>query len=421
MTIFNSLYVYLQRPDNGDWVTIGRYTNHKDYGVFEYAASYLEAGYPWPLDPIEVPIANHQFVATTYGGLHAILRDGCPDAWGKTLLRKMHHLPETTPDAAYLPLATNADRWGALAFGQSKKPSVSNVSSPRLADLNDLVTELTALSAHRPAVNNQLRQRLLQTQSLGGARPKATIKDGDLYWLVKPYALMDIENIPLLEHVTHTWGRSVGLNLAKTEIHHLENGTSVVRVLRFDRLGDKRFMVMSGATLLQLEYPSRLLTGSNAKGSYAQLAQQLLALGAPKEDCQELLGRMLFNYLVGNDDDHLRNHAAIYDHYKQHWRLSQGFDVVPNPSEMEIQLSLGVTDSITSITKESILLEYKYFGFNSSNDAQKYIEELLKKIEFEFNNIKNQYPIYWQPVITKRLQQQIALFNGYTPMLEMNL
>ncbi len=70
--------------------------------------------------------------APRYGGLHDVLRDACPDAWGQALLRREHNLPAGTPLFRYLVLASNADPWGALAVGTERKPSVAMLASPKL-------------------------------------------------------------------------------------------------------------------------------------------------------------------------------------------------------------------------------------------------------------------------------------------------
>lgn len=40
------------------------------------------------------------------------------------------------------------------------------------------------------------------------------------------------------------------------------------------------------------------------------LAEELKRIGAPAEDQLELFRRMVFNAIIGNDDDHPRNHAG---------------------------------------------------------------------------------------------------------------
>src|SRR5688572_13672014 len=130
--ISKPLYVYLQRPDDGTWVTVGRYRLDKlnGHGTFLYAPSYITAGLPWAIEPINLPlIPNHDFPAPRYQGLHDVLRDASPDAWGKMLLQREHSLGPDTHESRYLVLAGNADRWGALAVGTSKHPSIAQIAS----------------------------------------------------------------------------------------------------------------------------------------------------------------------------------------------------------------------------------------------------------------------------------------------------
>lgn len=85
---------------------------------------------------------------------------------------------------------------------------------------------------------------------------------------------------------------------------------------------------MSGASLLETEYPSgKSVVGQNhSRWSYPLLAQAMRRIGVPISDLNELFGRMLFNALCGNDDDHPRNYAVIWMEAERKWRLSPAFD-----------------------------------------------------------------------------------------------
>lgn len=118
--ISKPLYVYLQRPDTGQWVTVGRYLLEKEskVGTFRYAPSYALAGLTWSIDPVNLPfIPGVDRIATRYNGLHDVLRDACPDSWGKLLIQREHGIPANSHDSRYLSLSSNSDRWGALAVG----------------------------------------------------------------------------------------------------------------------------------------------------------------------------------------------------------------------------------------------------------------------------------------------------------------
>lgn len=411
-SISKPLYVYLQRPDTGDWVTVGRYKAGKpEEGLFRYAPSYAEAGLAWPIDPVNLPfLPGQDFAATRYRGLHDVLRDACPDAWGQALLRREHNLPENTPPLQYLLKASNLDRWGALAVGPNPKFPGTKLDSPPLPKLDQVVEELVALAERKPTVRAALRARLVQTASLGGARPKATVHgDHGQYWLVKPEIATDVEDIPRLEHLGQRWGAESGLRFAATVFHPSAGGRSSVRVLRFDRSGRQRHMCVSAASLLQAEYPDDLR--QTDRWSYPRLAEELKRIGAPPEDRLELFGRMVFNAVCGNDDDHVRNHAVVYDAQERRWRLAPAFDVVPNPVEtpkrLHMQLSLGRFD----ISREAALADAHRFGFASQVDASDYLDRLLQRIGAGFATVRPLLDEKWQGDMAERLRYNLDLLS----------
>lgn len=131
-TTSRPLYLYLQRPDNGVWVTVGRYrAGAPGEGTFRYAPSYVEAGLAWPIDPVNLRfLPDLEVAAPRYRGLHDVLRDTCPDAWGQSLLRREHNLPANAPPLQYLQKAGNLDRWGAIAVGASVRIPQAGLGSP---------------------------------------------------------------------------------------------------------------------------------------------------------------------------------------------------------------------------------------------------------------------------------------------------
>lgn len=411
MTISKPLFVYLQRPDTGDWVTVGRYDlqGEEGPGMFRYAPSYIDAGLPWSIDPVNLPlIGGIEHLAHRYRGLHDVLRDTCPDAWGRQLLQREHQIPGDAHDSEYLKRAKNGDRWGALATGSSRKPSIDILKSPKLLQLEGLVEELLAISERRPPVDARLRKMLMSTPSMGGARPKGTLQDGEDYWLIKPIITSDTADIPRLEHFTLKWGSASGMNFARSVHHQVGNGLSVVRVHRFDRLGDRRNMVISAASLLSTEYPG----GRRAGWSYPLLAQVLQKIGAPQVDQMELFDRMVFNAIVGNDDDHPRNHAAIYNPQEARWRLSPAFDVVPNPDEEPRSLTMQLAAGRFDISREAILADALLFGFKNHAAAALHLDGLLAKIENAFPAVDAELPANLLQLLHGRLTRGMAALKA---------
>ena len=383
-------YVYLQRPDSGEWVTVGRYqattgADGSTMSEFRYAPSYVEAGHTWSIDPVGLPFhPDRRWTAPRYRGLHDVLRDACPDSWGQAVLQRERGLPAGTPPVRYLVLAGNDERWGALAVGTSKTPSVAALSTPRLARLEALSRELRAMAEGRPAIVGTLRKRLVQTSSLGGARPKTTVRDDEgRAWLVKPRLVSDSADVPRLEHATRLWGTACGLSFAETVLHSGDE-FSAIRVLRFDRDGERRLMCVSAATLLQTEYPGGG-PGETSRWSYPRLAEALQRIGAPPEDRLELFGRMVFNAVCGNDDDHVRNHAVVYRPQEGRWRLAPAFDVVPDTAQMPARLSMQSSAGRFDISRESVLADAIRFGFDGRLNAERHLDGLLDRIEAAFD------------------------------------
>ncbi|GAA4024678.1 HipA domain-containing protein [Actimicrobium antarcticum] len=411
LSISKPIYIYLQRPDSGEWVTVGRYkAGQPGEGFFKYAPSYLDAGLAWAIDPRNLPfLPGTEVTAPRYQGLHDVLRDACPDAWGQALLRREHTLPEDASLLHYLLKASNLDRWGALAVGPSAKPPDAKANTSGLPQLSEVIEELTALAERRPAIRAKLRARLVQTASVGGARPKTTVQgDNGQFWLVKPEITSDVANIPLLEHVAQQWGKASGLNFAQTVFHPATGGRNAVRVLRFDRTGRQRHMCVSAASLLQAEYPGLLQTD---RCSYPRLAEELRLAGAPVEDRVELFGRMVFNAVCGNDDDHVRNHAIVYNAEGRCWRLAPAFDVVPDPVETPVRLHMQLSQGRFDISRDAVLADAHRFGFTSATEAATCLDALLARITAGFDAVAHWLDQDWKKVLHERLSHNVGVLS----------
>lgn len=408
-----SLFVYLQHPHTHEWMTVGRYRFEPgaQMGWFTYSPAYLGHADPVSIDPVSLPLTEVplEIVAQRYQGLHDVLRDACPDAWGQSLLRLHHGLPEHVHPSRFLALADNADRWGALAVGTGKAPPTAQLSHPRLTQLWAVTDELRAMAERRPAVNAALRKRLTHRSSLGGARPKATVVDAEgRCWLIKPALSSDNADIPRLEHFAMRWAAAAGLDVAPTELHTpgQNASASATRVLRFDRENRHRRMTLSAASLLQLEYPGTPMAAPQR--SYPYLGDVLRRIGAPREDGIELFGRMVFNALCGNDDDHARNHAVVYRSAERRWRLAPAYDIVPNPDFFPDRLCLAVASRGGDLSRASLLADCLHFGFESRDAAGVWLDGFLSRLASAFDVVAIVLDGAWRREMHERLTLRLA-------------
>lgn len=416
------LYVYSQAFGK-EWVTVGTYVraHEGEPAKFRYAPSYLEREDWVSIDPVNLPStkSNESFVAPRYQGLHDVLRDTCPDSWGQKLSIKYRGLSEKASPLELFKATNNSDRWGALAVGDRTQASSTQIQTPKLADIEQVIHELHAMEKGTPAINQRLRNQLAQS-GLGGARPKVTVQDQEgAFWILKPQSTFDPPHTAQLEYFAQTWGRESGLNFAQTELKQLPSGVPAVLVKRFDREGGFRKMCLSAASALKYEFPSSVGEGAQTPvellASYPRLAATMRLIGCPEEDRQELFKRMVFNVICGNDDDHVRNHALIYDMGKRVWRLSPAYDVVPNQSAMVTHLGMGVSQTDRRITLENVLSGFDEFGFESETEAVFAMEEIIEKTTRAFDTNKDMLDEECQIIVSKHIDGARCIFfdRGY--------
>src|SRR3546814_780366 len=147
--------------------------------------------------------------------------------------------------------------------------------------------------------------------SLGGARPKALLDDGEKKYVAKFSSSTDVYNIVKTEFVAMRLAAEAGLNAASVSLTKAL-GKDVLLVKRFDRVssarGWQRRSMVSALTMFELDEMMA------PYASYETLAEIIRhRFTAPKATLRELFGRMVFNILCGNTDDHARNHAAFWD------------------------------------------------------------------------------------------------------------
>lgn len=341
-----SAIVFLRRHDG--WIPAGRLQMVEDgrssHSVFDYGARYLQRPDRLAIDPVMLPLPLPNAPAPTYRtepgfALFNGLRDAAPDGWGRYLMDKAAGAAPLD-EFDYL-MASGDDRIGALAFGDDpqegprrRAPWGADAAPGERVDLA-VLAEAAARAYDVDRLDPGLRRLLEAGSSLGGARPKAMTEIDGKPWIAKFPAKDDTFPIGRAEYATMSLATACGL--AAPPIRLIEvYGRDVYLIQRFDRgEAPDRTPFVSGLTLLGAH------ESEVTRYSYADLATQLRLFGSmPEADLRELFRRMVFNILVLNDDDHLRNHGFLHD--GQGWRLSPLYDVVPKPQRsLDRRLVLG--------------------------------------------------------------------------------
>lgn len=340
-------YVYLQLPQSMEVVTAGFYELAFPQGVltgsFVYNPAYLRRADAVPLELYELPLAPKRTQTVKLKGIFGALRDASPDAWGRRIIEKHTGRTDLT-EVDYL-LHSPEDRAGALSFGRDKLPPAPIRKFNQVIQLEALLAAAEQFiedeAAGRPGVSKQMFELLQPGTSMGGARPKNVVEDGEGLWLAKFPDRSDKWNNARVEGAMLALAQECGLRVARHRIETVA-GKDVLLVQRFDRTltadGYLRHRMVSGLTALGAEDSH----GDRAKWSYLLLADELRRRSARSaQDLEELFRRMVFNALISNTDDHPRNHALIATTDK--WELSPAYDLTPNPLTSAEKRDLAMT------------------------------------------------------------------------------
>ena len=364
-------FVWIWLPDAVEPVLCGKLQEDAGELQFFYGKSYLEKSDVISLDIRELPLESGVF-RPRVGEMHSVIRDAAPDAWGRRVL--LYRLDQDNITELDYLLNAGSDRIGALVI--QKSSDHYQIQETQAATLDQLVAAAELIENGQP-LPDALASALLHGSSVGGARPKALLYDNQSSWIAKFSSTTD--QYPLVRSELAAMWLAGQCNIQVPAVRMVESmGKDVLLVERFDRIrtetGMKRRFMISGLTALQLHETESLLA------SYLDLAGFIRRYAKDAgHDNSQLFRRMLFNVLIGNNDDHARNHAFFWDGTR--YQLTPAYDICP-------MLRFGLTANQAMImgkqgrssTLKNALSEAGLFGL-TKEDAIFIKRELVDKIE----------------------------------------
>ncbi|MFZ5957857.1 type II toxin-antitoxin system HipA family toxin [Pseudomonas knackmussii] len=294
------------------------------------------------------------------GQAFGVFADASPDRWGRMLMqrrlerdKRAGKVPANTRlyESDYLLGVHDQYRVGALRFRAGDRgPFLDDRhdrAAPPMVRLREL--EAASLALERDVENDApdadawLRLLIAPGGSLGGARPKASVVDAEGHlWIAKFPSLYDDFDVGAWELLVNTLALNCDLRVAEGRAARYASPRHCFMVKRFDRTaGGGRLHFASAMTL------TGHIDGDDAQSgaSYLELARVLIEQGAePNADLRELWSRILFNMLVSNCDDHLRNHGFLLQPGRG-WRLSPAYDMNPVPFAQGLKLNVSEADN----------------------------------------------------------------------------
>ncbi|MBI5547589.1 MAG: type II toxin-antitoxin system HipA family toxin [Deltaproteobacteria bacterium] len=358
-------------------------------GLFSFASDRTWLTHPsaFELDP-QLQLHGSESYPAGAASSFGIFVDSAPDRWGRLLMERRETLrarqegrrPRVLGDWDFLLGVHDSCRLGALRFRRDGAAPFldddSAMAAPPLTCLRELEAAAQAIEDPQATQRRQFSQwlgaLLAPGSSLGGARPKAnfTDKDGTL-WIAKFPSREDRRDVGAWEALTHDLARDAGIDVPPARMLGLAGRYRTFACRRFDRTaaGRRRFFV-SAMTLLA--------RSDGEGGSYLDLAEFLSTRGSTRHkavDLRQLWSRVVFNILVSNTDDHLRNHGFILE--SDGWRLAPAYDVNPNVDRQTHALAIDATDPSSDL--ELARATARYYGVKAAQ-ADRLIEAIASAV-----------------------------------------
>lgn len=363
---YESAYVFAFDP-GGQHQLAGTLHGSAGVGTFTYSSNWLEASWAYPLDPVNLPLSNKRYRVLNQHAVFGVFRDAAPDDWGTRIMLLRHeHAPVNELERL---IRTSGGGVGCLRFSLSR--SQAKIPAP-LTGMEKL--QQLARAAEKLEERKKLKQEELELlepgSSMGGARPKVTVVDDEAEqarWLIKFRKSGDLLDMPLLEYCSMLFLKK-HLQLNIPEIRLIAMGkTHAFAIKRFDGSTQQPKHFISANSLFNQDR-IRLITDSRRNPySYCNLAS-LIRKHCKNylADNRELFTRMLANIMMGNTDDHARNHAFIYDIKSNTWQLSPAYDMLPIVTSRAGQQAMGVGKYGAQASIENALSYSNLFGLKNT-------------------------------------------------------
>lgn len=317
-------------------------------GHLGYGMRYLNNPEAFALDPLHLPLsADIHVIARRQDGSYGVLSDAGPNAWGVKLTgricRKRRQAMPATPVEWFL----KSWHYGSGCIGFSEHHTILPAPGIQPVPVSELDLRLIdTIEAYTANDEVELDEEALNIvfpgSSLGGVRPKTVVMHEGVEHIAKFSRQDDRFNVPVAEYAAMRLAHIAGIDVPDFELKTI-GGKSVLLVARFDRTPDgKRVHYLSAHSLIGIDVLSAHQREYKTRYSYAGIAEAMRPLNdRGLADSHALFKRMVLNILIGNVDDHMRNHALLMTRPGR-FALSPAFDIVPHLEAVTSPQSIGV-------------------------------------------------------------------------------
>ena len=332
--------------------------------TFEYDDGWLADDSRFSIEPA-LTLTRGVFPPPQGQSIFGSIGDSAPDTWGRRLMQRAERRRaerdgraiRTLTETDYLLGVSDETRLGALRFrwvSDETFQAPARAGVPALIELGRLL-QITERILRDEETDEDLQLIFAPGSSLGGARPKASVIDQRGHLSIAKFPKeTDDYSMETWEEIAFRLADAAGIATPHHELLQIAR-KAVLLSRRFDRAGATRTPFLSAMSMTA--------SRDGERGSYPEIVDVLTRHGAQaKSDAQALYRRVVFNVMISNVDDHLRNHGFLWLD-RTGWSLSPAYDLNPVPTDMKARI-LTTNINLDEGTCSVDLLEEaaEYFG-----------------------------------------------------------
>ena len=382
---------------------VGQLIEVKEGVFFEYDEEFIDKGFE--LSPFFLPLKSGAFEHTDreFGPIWGLFDDSLPDGWGLLLLNR--YLRKSGKSFSSFSILDKLAWLGSSTMGAlTYFPPENEEKFSCVLDLQKVYENTKEIMSG--SESDVLPELLKAGGSPGGARPKVlvgynpeekkiltgenSVPAGYEHWLVKFSSNYDFEMTPQTEYAYSMLAKKAGINVPEIKMFYGERKNSFFGIKRFDRGPENsRHHIHTFGNLIHSDFrvPS---------ADYNDLLKVTRLLTKSESDVIEMFRRMIFNIIVNNRDDHVKNFSFIYDTEERRWKVAPAYDLTFSEGPGG-EHSMTVNGRGKNISREDVIKVAEKAGLDKSvvnevilqiNEAFKLWKDISDKVQLTIKRSK---------------------------------
>lgn len=317
--------------------------------------------------------------------LFGAFQDSCPDRWGRKLIDRRESLyaekegrrPRKFTETEYLLRLQDETRSGAFRFKTKEQGEYLgnyDLSVPPISSIREL--EQVSLGYEKGSNERWVEQLVVPGSSLGGARPKANVRDVDgTLWIAKFPSRFDDYDMGAWEKVAHDIAKACRIVVPESKLYRYSDLGSTFLVKRFDRMYDpsgaeQRIHFASAMTMLGMR------DGNTDGVGFLDLVDVVEKFTSNTDrELETLFRRVIFDIAISNQDNHLRNHGFLL--MKNKWTLSPSYDLNPVYNADYLSMNIDMDDGRRSFDKALSTASFYHLTNEKAQDIVREVSEIV--------------------------------------------